>query len=257
MKNFKIILILTIVFMVGTLSIISCENEKKTELSNINQLLNVSNPKNPFDSLGISHNEMCISFIEEKENEIRYNLLNKYDVFEFFNTSKEVQAIVSNHYSMSQQTLKEFKSIKNSLYDEYPLLIEAYTIIRSEIVDTTKSLEQKINAFVKFENEILDGTNDYLFEEIEQDKIEGTKQAILASCAIGRNSLFLWSSKSEGGLGYYDFINTNTKTSAPPQWFVDDLWGAWTSALFTANPFIALAGGAASSAVSVLRSEFE
>lgn len=87
--------------------------------------------------------------------------------------------------------------------------------------------------------------NYYPFEEVNEVKIK---------C---RNSLLLWSSKSDKGLGYYDFIKTKNKTSAPPEWFVDDLWGAWGSALFTDCPFTALAGGAVSSAISAFRKKYE
>jgi WD40 repeat protein len=143
------------------------------------------------------------------------------------------------------------------LHDNHPLIFNTYYDIRNIIKSNNLKLEEKIVQLKQIEEVIIEDQVDKDFYN-NVENIEGVKNGLLVALAISRYSLYLWSPKSENGLGYYDLINNNPSVvCGPPDWVLDDIWGAATSALFTWNPFGALGGGIASSAVSALRGAIE
>lgn len=68
--------------------------------------------------------------------------------------------------------------------------------------------------------------------------------------SVARYSTVLWATEDQGGLGYLNakepnYIGGSKKTH---DIVMSDIGGTYTSALFTGNPLVALAGGALSSA---------
>lgn len=195
------------------------------------------NMNNPYDYIGESHNEKLITFIDSVNlhNDDRF----KFSYEKFYVKGLPNENIFTNIINLSNSEPDNYTGLMDSLYKVYPDLYEHYFVIRNIVNDTT-ILTNKINALISYENS-LNSTN------LNKDNL----MALQSTFSVARYSLYLWSTKEEGGLGYRkedrhkDYIGGSKETH---DIVMADIGGTFTSALFTWNPFTALAGGAASSA---------
>ena len=215
----------------------------------------VSNAQNPYDVFGTRHNELVISFVNDVVIPSAEQTLTEVDVYEYLNTTDEVIDNYNKVDGMANANVNQYTGELKSLQIEYPLLFNEYKKIRSIITNNGLSFELKIEKIKQFERSIINNSN-ALFSGLDDSSVEQLKSGILTATAIGRYSLYLWTSTADGGLGYYDIINPPLAANGPPDWVVEDIWGAFTSALFTWNPWAALGGGVAASVVKVVRDNF-
>lgn len=180
-----------------------------------------------------------------------------------------------------------YPDVLKNLRLEHKEVFGIYNQIKEIVLNNEYSLFEKIDAIQLLENNVVLEDSEGIFSTYNESEMGNIKMCIWLSASVARYSLYLWYSEEEGGFGlidklgnpkeYFIFspevstnwkesnftyngkskLNTNRlKRKDPPEWVYDDLWGTWTSALFTGNPFTAIAGGAVSSAVGELRRRY-
>lgn len=225
---------------------ISCE--KSTELNQatnseepaLKAIVSPSNELNEFDYIGQSHNQLLVSFIDSMRasNSTEHPTLYQSFYVEGLIDENSLTSILEQvNYNP-----EEYTGIMDSLYTARPDLFEHYLFIR-DVMNDSSSLEEKLDNLLNYENEI-----DYAVLSDSDNLI------IKATFSTARYSLYLWSEREEGGLGYGStsnkkYIGGNKKTH---DIVMADIGGCYTSALFTWNPATAIAGGACSSAWTYL-----
>lgn len=208
----------------------------------------ISNPDNPFDYRGQDHNDMLKRFISdvitpqlsEMNHPGRSNSVDVYEtVFEYFDIEQEGREMISAFHSTSHKSIAEFNEAELNLYLNRTMEYEQYFNIKAIVENTDIGLQEKIESLKEIES------------EISNSSLEGkSKEILLTAAAIGRYSLHLWAPEDIGGLGYFDELNINLPNGID-WWGVarTDIYGSCLAAFTTANPFIALGYGVASSAI--------
>ena len=245
------------------LSVIACQkselsgptspvDEYTTEYTTSNTLtpvtdVVVSNPLNEWDFAGKQHNPMLDDYLQNKmlfdqtsfDQELVYN---------YFQVGSDVIDPIETMGEHKNSEVSELDGPALGAYQNNPAVFEYYFKLREIAQDQSADLIIKI-ARVK----LLETTFDYSLVNADQ------AQVLKVSSSIARYSFYFWAPKDQGGLGNADDINNLHAASKKIDWWTvgqDDLWGAWTGALFTANPFTAIAGGVVSSAVGAGRQYF-
>lgn len=225
---------------------LSCEKSSelnqtiKSEEPTLKAVISPSNDLNEFDYIGQTHNELLVSFIDSTRASGSTEHPTLYQNF-------YVEGLVDENTltSILQQVNynpENYTGIMDSLYSARPDLFEHYLSIR-DVMNDSSSLEEKLANLRDYENGI-----DYTVLSDSDNLI------IKATFSTARYSLYLWSEREEGGLGYGSTLNKkyiggNKKTH---DIVMSDIGGCYTSALFTWNPATAIAGGACSSAWTYL-----
>lgn len=207
----------------------------------------VQNPLNPHDTSGQRHNSHLIAFFNDvKTDRSSYKLS---DVIDYFNFPFSLREFEANYQS-------RLDSIENQTFpeSEYEISPDYYDFVfglLSIVNSNTKSLTDKINDIKLLETTILSASVN-----------ESQRSVMYVAGSIARFSSYFWAHEDEGGLNWaskvhdYGFnSNGNNSPSYGPNWedvAGDDISGALIGAWFTANPFVALGGGVASSAWSVM-----
>jgi hypothetical protein len=209
------------------------------------------NLSNPYDHIGFNHNEMCIDFFNTFDI-INGSVPSEKDILSYFDlpdTAKQIYYLC-NGYSNLNPT--DYKPHLKQEYSRNPQVFDAYFELRSIISDDGSTLIEKTTKIIDFEDSFLNNSHSSL-QNIPIPLRERVKEAVLLASSVGRYSLFLWSSKEQGGLGYYDIFNNDFGASGPPDWVKEDVYATLINAWFTGNPFIALGGGVVSSVVFEVR----
>jgi hypothetical protein len=218
--------------------------ESHNETTKTNPVIDPSYQNNIYDSIGINHNQMLSDFINNKLLEKgTYCLDSVFTYFGFSNEQKEYILIMEEYLNKNHD---QYSPELKELYDSLPDYFMFYYDIRSIATSDTLGLYDKIEKI-----KLLEKTFD----------MTGLSSELIAvlykTSSVARYSLYFWAPTSEGGLGYFDLLISNGyKSTLEVNWWdvgLDDLWGAWGSALFTGNPFTALAGGVVNSAISAIR----
>lgn len=228
---------------------ISCGKENLTDNNNSTQKSKVivENPSNPFDFKGEAHNRMLMEFIEDviltDVSDSRDSEIDVYEtVFDYFNIDEEGRTIISTFRETAGKDVANFNEQEMSMYLEKTPQYEKYLDIKNILEDSNLNLQAKINSIIDIENEIANSSFD-----------GDTKEILLTATSIGRYSMQFWAPESMGGLGYFDELNIQLASNVD-WWGVarTDIYGAALSGFTTANPFVALGWGAASSALDAL-----
>lgn len=201
-------------------------------------LVSAANPLNEYDYIGQAHNAQLMHFIDSVTSILP---IDSTDIYNYFYVSG-LPSFSYFNVMRAQRTVepKEYVGLMSSIYNENSVLFPYIDVINS-IVNSSSLLQGKINALISYENTI----NYSNFT---------TKQAMAlkAAISVARYSSVLWASKEDGGLGYYENNYKSGSRDINPI-VAEDIWGTLGSALFTGNPFTAIAGGLVSSGIYWLR----
>lgn len=181
------------------------------------------NLSNPYDSIGFKHNEMCIDFFNTFDI-INGPILEEEDVFSFFDLPHSAKQTYYLCYGYSNLNPTGYKPGLKLEYSSNPHVFDAYFELRSITLDEGTTLSEKISKIIDFEDSFLNNSHSTL-QNLPMPLRERVKGAVLLASSVGRYSLCLWSSKEQGGLGYYDIFNNETGASDPPEWVNDDIFG--------------------------------
>lgn len=210
-------------------------------------LIDPSNLLNECDSSGIIHNQIMDIFIQHFL--MNYNSLNDLDscrviIYNYFNISSIGRSIIDSMMGYALIEKENYDQVMQRFYNLYPNVLDFYSEVRVIALNTNFSLSEKLSRLKTLENS-------YDYSGLSEEQVMKIKTGM----SIARYSLYYWAPLTEGGLGKLD-SSINVKLKTPINWTgvaIDDAWGAWGSALFTWNPFTALAGGIVTSAISATR----
>lgn len=243
----KIVFLLMITIISGIV-FTSCNKNPDFELNNDTTktipIVDPSNQNNNYDSTGVIHNQMLGDFISDELLEVETYCIDS--VFTYFDISDEQKDYILYMQEYLNKDYEEYSTELKDLHDSLPDYFEYYYNIRLIVTSDTLLLNEKIDK-IKLLETSLDMTR------LSPEFISVLYQI----SSIARYSMYFWAPTSEGGLGYFDkLISNGYKSTLVVDWWevgMSDLWGTWGSALFTGNPFTALAGGVVNSAISAVR----
>lgn len=244
--------ILNTSFFIALLGLVlfSCSKESTKTESSYNKTTEAiyeevsfyKNPLNSMDEYGQMHNDQLDEFFAEK-------LPNSYtneEVYDYFQ--------VSDVYSAYLEQL--FDEVPNNSYSgdilnfmqENPEITTYFNTINQIMIDENSGLIDKVNSIIDYEN-------NFDYSTVDNDAANILK----LSSSIARHSLYYWAPLSEGGLDRENYVKDilYPDPASSVNWdywrkiAANDYLSACFGAFFTANPFIALGGGVAGSAISV------
>jgi len=247
---------LFITFLVALqLSFISCNKHEpdysltndKNSTTKSDSIVDPSNIYNSEDSTGILHNillnDFFIMYIE------RYSQIDNFDsakaiTYSYFDLSNSQINTINLLDGYALQNYEDYDETMKSYYNSNTKVLSLYLQIKEIAVNLNLTLAEKISRIKIIEN-------NYVYTGLSNDQIINIKKGL----SIVRYSLSYWAPISQGGQGKLDnIIDSGYKASINwGQIGIEDAWGAWIGAFSTANPFGALAGGAACSAVLAVR----
>jgi hypothetical protein len=241
----KLIVVSLFLVIAGTI-ILSCKKNLSDDSERIqdriiatlkSSMVSPSNPYNEYDYIGMSHNDKLIYFVNSHNKSLSHDFDSIYALFYIEGLPSKIDFL--NMIDQANVDPEKYTGFLDSLYEKNLNLFKHYLFVRN-VVNDSIALSEKVKTIFEYEN-----TLDY--SNLSSDKI----MALKAAFSVARYSLVLWAPLEEGGLGcgglgnqMENYIGGKKKTH---DIVMADIGGAYTSALFTGNPFIALAGGGLSS----------
>lgn len=235
---------LTLLILVSSIFILGCKKEEVKSEPNLKTVVNPANRSNPYDTVGYQHNQLLDDFIiiELIPKKSYYNVDSTFNNFGFSTAQKQFVLDMENY---QHSDTSAYSNDLMELYYNCPEYFEKVFDIRDIVINTALGLEEKIENIKTIES-------GFSSLNISRYYIE----MLYKTASTARYSLYYWAPTSQGGLGNFDTYFGNKKSTMEVNWGevgLDDLWGAWGSALFTGNPFIALGGGVVASVITVVR----
>jgi len=242
-NNIKLIILAFLVLGITTL--ISCEKDNVKQVNSVSEvdkystnsiLVDPTNTSNEYDYIGKEHNEMLVYFVDSVINPSSLEEHFVYDYYFVEGLPTEGQMI--NIIKQANYNPDDYTGLMAELYNEN-IEIYNYYIDVLTVLNNSESIQSKVISILALENSI-----DYTLFNSHQN------MAIKSMFSVARHSTVLWATVGQGGLGCRRVSEPNYigGSERSHDIVMADIGGTLTSALFTGNPFTALAGGACSSA---------
>ncbi len=198
-----------------------------------------TNVRNDFDYIGDEHNLALIQYVDSlTSTQMNFDADYAYDRF-YSEELPEREDFLMMVKQFRDESHSDYTGLADSLYRaNVQLFIHFFNLI--EIVEADQNLDFKVEAVNAYEDNL-----DYSSLPPEEEL------ALEAMFSVARHSMVLWETTAQDGLGYGDTVTSKRYIGGSKDTHdivLADIGGVFGAALFTGNPFCALAGGVVASA---------